>query len=83
MAVEVFAGESSLTLGMQFNNVPALLPWDRDADPNKLDVTKNGEVLVQLLLRGVLSFIWLAQPCQLLSLARRPQLRDWLALWGK
>ena len=81
-SVEVFAGAASMTLGLRMAKVPAMIPWDRETD-ERLDVTTNGILLIELVRLGFLVFVWMGTPCQSQTLARDPALRDWQTPWGK
>ena len=75
-AVEVFAGECSLTLALLVSHLPCLRPWDT-LYHERVDVLRNGHFLIELAARGQLSYVALATPCQSQSWGRLPALRDW------
>lgn len=79
--VEVYSGAGRTTLGLRFHQVPHLRPWDIDTDA-RLDVLKSGHILLGLVQTGFIVCALLAQPCQLLSFCRHPQLRSWQHPWG-
>ena len=80
--VEVFCGCAAATAGISFSKVPHVAPWDNARHPS-MDVIKNGHVLSQLVIAGWVASSWLGTPCQSLTWARSPQLRDWRFLKGK
>ena len=75
-AVEVFAGEYSLILALLVNHLPCLQPWDL-LYHERFDVLRYGHLLTELAVRGQLSYVALATPCQSQSWGRLPPLRDW------
>ena len=57
-SVEVFAGAASMTLGLRMAKVQAMISWDRETD-ERLDVTTNGILLIELVRLGFLVFVWM------------------------
>ena len=82
LACEVYAGKHSVTLGLIFSNVPCITPFEL-ADSWRLDVIANGQVLLSLVKCDRLHLGIIEQPCQTLSLARWPELRNWDHVYGK
>ena len=80
--LECFAGATILTLGCVFACVPCMVPWDT-AYGKKFDVLANGEIILALIEHARISMVHLAVPCDTFTLARIPQLRSWLAMWGR
>ena len=73
--LECFAGESIITLGIIMACVPCLKPWDSKFG-ERFDVLTNGLILLQLISCQVIVASHFAIPCQSLTWARSPQLRN-------
>ena len=74
-AIEVMAGEATFTLSLLWAKVRAMAPWDL-AYGSKFCVLKYGWILFALVRRSVLSFAHMGTPCQSVTCARYPPLRD-------
>ena len=81
--LELFSGESVLTLAARFLRVPAVQPWDkqRNAGMDVLDKT-NGELLKHLVQEGYISACHMGTPCVSMGWARIPQVRSLEELYG-
>ncbi len=73
--LEIFAGESALTLGALFSKVPYIRPWDL-ANGKEFDVLVNGRNIISLVRARRIAFVHLAVPCQSMTWARHPPVRD-------
>ena len=82
IAAEAFAGKHSVTLGRQFARAPCITPFEIE-DDWRLCILAHGQSLLELLCSNKLHLAIIEQPCQTLSLARWPQLRDWSSVYGK
>ena len=80
--MEVYSGASSVHIGLRMQALPALLPWDRELD-GRLDVCKNGIVLIRLAMARKIFFAMIETPCRSNILARDPPLRSWEDVYGK
>ena len=72
---EAFAGSCRLTMGVMMSRVPCVMPFDT-VYGEEFDVLANEEVLRNLIMLGMISFIWFGSPCRSMSFARWPPLRD-------
>ena len=73
--VEIFAGCCGLTWALVGIGLDVLTPWDL-LYGEEYDVVTHGWLLVRLAQLGAIAYAHLAVPCQSLTLARRPALRD-------
>ena len=46
LALEVFSGESTLTLALELHTIPTMCPWDVVAD-SRMNVIDNGWILTR------------------------------------
>ena len=74
-SVENFAGCCGLTWALVGVGLDVLTPWDLRYG-EEFDVLSNGWLLVRLVQMGLVAYVHLAVPCQSLTLARHPALRD-------
>ena len=74
-AIEVFLGDCVFTMGLMFAKAPTFQPWDIRYGLN-FDVLTHGYVLCALVDAGYLVSAHLAIPCQSLTWARWPHLRN-------
>lgn len=79
--LEVFCGEGAVTLGVTFNKVPAIVPWD-SAYGHSFDVLSCGDVIFCLIRHGLVGQMHFGTPCQSMTFARLPQLRNRVHPWG-
>ena len=80
--LECFAGTSVFTLGVMFAHVPCICPWDVVFGP-LFDCLRNERVLMSLISLGYISMLHFGTPCQSMTYARLPQLRDHHNIWGR
>ena len=75
MFLECFCGQAAITLACIMINVPCICPWDCMFG-SQFNVLKFGHVIEQLILAQRIVAQHFAIPCQSLTWARLPQLRD-------
>lgn len=73
--LECFCGQAAITLACILINVPCICPWDVIYG-NQFNVLTCGHVLLELILAHRIVAQHFAVPCQSLTWARWPQLRD-------
>ena len=72
---EAFAGSCRLTLGVVMSRVPCAMPFDT-VYGSEFDVIANEMVLRNLIMLGIVTFVWFGTPCRSMSFARWPPVRD-------
>ena len=75
MFLEFFCGQAAITLSLLILNVPCIRPWDIPFG-EQFNILIHGQVLQQLILARRIVAQHFAVPCQSLTWARSPQLRD-------
>ena len=73
--MEIFAGVACLTLAFMLEGIPAICPWDCKYG-EAFNVLEHGNIIVAVILAGRIVASHFATPCQTLTLARIPQLRN-------
>ena len=76
--LQLFNGESSISIAMSMVPVPVCRPWGLASD-SRMDVTKNVPLLCDLIDKRRVTELHMAVPCQSYTLARDPPLRS--ATW--